>query len=588
MGEEPCPCERSCKLFSCPFHRTWLDPENDYSALDYDHELWGDAEEAGPSGEYQKDEKQSKPPSAHPNTETKRGPPSLAIHTTLPASAQRPISPPRRIRCYSDLFSDSKPAAPPVLEPALLRTTKSPAAHMTRRTVVLNLHAAMTEMNKKVASSTDSMTKIYALDDQELVRRAVAEEKEFAEMHAATYKNFSTSRLLAYRKMSLPDWIQLAQKIRAGSTSKAILKSNDPVTISPTGLSVKDELEYLKTLVLSEERRKAHGFVMSQPSPSEVQDAEDTLRCAAYWEKCERCGSRFQVFPDRRPEDGALTSGGKCRFHPEKSYRGPDNKQRLKCCSMPPGSDGCFVCHSHVFKVPSADIKRLAYVMPFVPTPAPDKDLKEAFCLDCEMGYTTNGMELIRLTVVSWPTYLPVLDILVTPLGPVLDLNTRFSGVTQKQFINAKPYDPKNPTTDPAQLQKVDSPAKARELLFNLIGPSTPLIGHALENDMNVLRMIHPTIVDTVALFPHARGLPYRRGLKDLANVFLKVDIQNDAAKGHNSYEDAKVAGQLVHWHIKHKICKKDYTAMSPKAGSKRKATVEDDPDDNKRPRPNY
>lgn len=44
----------------------------------------------------------------------------------------------------------------------------------------------------------------------------------------------------------------------------------------------------------------------------------------------------------------------------------------------------------------------------------------------------------------------------------------------------------------------------------------TILIGHALDNDLRALRLVHQRVVDTAALFPHARGLPYRRALRDL------------------------------------------------------------------------
>jgi hypothetical protein len=41
------------------------------------------------------------------------------------------------------------------------------------------------------------------------------------------------------------------------------------------------------------------------------------------------------------------------------------------------------------------------------------------------------------------------------------------------------------------------SPEVARELLFSLISPDTLLIGHGIENDLNAVRIAHPTIIDT-------------------------------------------------------------------------------------------
>lgn len=97
----------------------------------------------------------------------------------------------------------------------------------------------------------------------------------------------------------------------------------------------------------------------------------------------------------------------------------------------------------------------------------------------------------------------------------------------------------------------VNSPAEARALLFTHLTPTTPLIGHALENDLNVTRIIHPCIVDTVLLFPHYIGLPMRNGLRMLVKQCLDRDIQVGGDRGHDSKEDARAAGDLVRIKIK-------------------------------------
>jgi hypothetical protein len=146
-----------------------------------------------------------------------------------------------------------------------------------------------------------------------------------------------------------------------------------------------------------------------------------------------------------------------------------------------------------------------------------------------------------------------LIDVLVRPIGEVLDLNTRFSGVSLDQFNKATPYGTKTEGVNSAsedgelesELMKVESPAAARKLLFDKIGRNTALIGHAIDNDLNVLRVIHPFIVDTVLLYPHPRGLPARYGLKMLTNKYLSRNIQ-DQQTGHDSKEDAKATGELV------------------------------------------
>lgn len=77
------------------------------------------------------------------------------------------------------------------------------------------------------------------------------------------------------------------------------------------------------------------------------------------------------------------------------------------------------------------------------------------------------------------------------------DYNTRFSGVK---------------TLSSAHLKL----STVREVLASSISASTIVIGHALENDLKALRIIHTKCIDTAALFPHPGGLPYRRSLREL------------------------------------------------------------------------
>ena len=55
------------------------------------------------------------------------------------------------------------------------------------------------------------------------------------------------------------------------------------------------------------------------------------------------------------------------------------------------------------------------------------------YALDGEMVYTTHGLELIRLSVVGIDGR-PAYDSLVQPEHPVVDYNTRFSGLTDRDF----------------------------------------------------------------------------------------------------------------------------------------------------------
>lgn len=58
--------------------------------------------------------------------------------------------------------------------------------------------------------------------------------------------------------------------------------------------------------------------------------------------------------------------------------------------------------------------------------------------------------------------------------------------------------------------------ASIRKSLDAFINTETILVGHALDNDLRTMRIVHHKCVDTAILFPHRAGPPYRRALRDL------------------------------------------------------------------------
>ena len=97
------------------------------------------------------------------------------------------------------------------------------------------------------------------------------------------------------------------------------------------------------------------------------------------------------------------------------------------------------------------------------------------------------------------------------------DLNTRFSGLTLEDIRGA--------------VHDLDA---AREELCSIIDENTIIIGHglvvldsalhlrsaevllSLDNDLKALRLIHTRISDTAIMYPHEKGFPYKRALKDV------------------------------------------------------------------------
>ena len=451
-----------------------------------------------------------------------------------------------------------KQVAAESLNPRML--PNPPALHAIRLKLITMLHEHMVRLNDEVKQSPDPSVAALTLSEQELIQETLGEEEKVAKQSPAIYTNIVKMRIVALKKMKLADWqrerLEKAVKDASVDTRSEVPK---PPKIIETGLSMDEEIALLPRIVAQREANLVkHGYVFSTPSQDEIEQAQKGVEAAQGWEQCDRCQSRFQVFPGRR-EDGALTSGGTCSYHPAKARRqlGKGNRETVyACCNESIGSSaGCKSADTHVFKI--SETKRLALVMPFKETPLNDTiEAKKAVCFDCEMGYTTLGMELIRLTATSWPDGKELLDVLVRPIGEILDLNSRFSGVWPEDFTNATPFNTISKrkaavasvksSTDQHHLYLVDSPSIARDLLFDQLKPETPLIGHALENDLNATRIIHPSIIDTCLLYPHPRGLPIRFGLKALMKKHLDRDIQMGGAQGHDSKEDARAAGDLV------------------------------------------
>jgi len=403
------------------------------------------------------------------------------------------------------------------------------------------------------------------LTDGEVITLALDEEEKIAKENGPVYGNVIKLRMVAYnKKMTLAEW--KVERLRAVEE----VKLKTPASASPsrdgykapllTGLTRLEELQILPHLVATETGLDKYGYVVAPPSTAQIQKATEAVSKSDGWEQCDRCQARFQVFPERR-EDGALTTGGRCRYHhgrityPDRNTSGgyTSAKERTyNCCDEPVGASvGCVYADSHVFKI--EDPARLASVLQFECTPENGNVVpNSAVCYDCEMGYTVYGLELIRLTAISWPNGEDLLDVLVRPLGAVLDLNSRYSGIYPRDFLAAAPYEnAQDLTNENKELRIVESPEAARELLFRLLSPQTPLLGHAIENDLNTTRIIHPTIIDTVLLYPHPSGLPRRRALKALAKQVLNRDIQiGHGSAGHDSREDAVATGDLVRWQV--------------------------------------
>lgn len=112
-------------------------------------------------------------------------------------------------------------------------------------------------------------------------------------------------------------------------------------------------------------------------------------------------------------------------YHPlgRFTFRG---ETKYICCKATVPADGCCTATMHVF-----DTGDPANIRGFVTTLPPDSSHSDhrnhaVFALDCEMIYTTQGLELARVTVVD-PACKTVYESLVKPFGKIIDYNTRYS-----------------------------------------------------------------------------------------------------------------------------------------------------------------
>ncbi|CAK7901919.1 RNA exonuclease 4 [[Candida] anglica] len=146
--------------------------------------------------------------------------------------------------------------------------------------------------------------------------------------------------------------------------------------------------------------------------------------------------------------------------------------------------------------------------------------------IDCEYvgvrGFNGIENELARISIINYYGYV-LYDVFVRPKKKVVDWRTWISGVTPANMIDAVSFEEARGRTE-----------------FMLQGKI--LVGHALQNDLKVLRIRYPQqyIRDT-SNYAYFRQISGGRppALKALSQRFLGVSIQNGP---HCSIEDARTA----------------------------------------------
>lgn len=258
--------------------------------------------------------------------------------------------------------------------------------------------------------------------------------------------------------------------------------------------------------------------------------------------QCVRCQQSFLV-----TESGEYLTTEECCYHWGKLLQiyvaGKGLITQYSCCNGDAESDGCSHNPLHVWtgivcgmNGPYDDFVHTTY------TQCDSTDERKVYALDCEMIFTGLGLEVAKVSVVSCEGQI-VYEHFVRPKGQIADYNTRFSGITE--------HDLKISTS--SKSNQVKTLEQVQRDFLDFITADTILIGHALENDLRVLKVIHKNIIDTSISFPHANGFPYRRALKSLTKTVLKRDIQTSDS-GHSSFEDSRACLELMLWKVRKEL----------------------------------
>ncbi|KAJ5692650.1 hypothetical protein N7462_002073 [Penicillium macrosclerotiorum] len=175
------------------------------------------------------------------------------------------------------------------------------------------------------------------------------------------------------------------------------------------------------------------------------------------------------------------------------------------------------------------------------PDAIPGYGMRKAVALDCEMVELKAGRIVVAfLTAIDFFTGEILINHHVQPTERVVRWNTRKSGVTPQSMRNAV-----------NRGEALFGWQNARRRLWDFVDSQTILIGHSLNNDLNVLGIFHRHIVDSSIVTGQAvfqdRNLRRTWALKTLAKELLEYDIQASKA-GHSALEDTQATRDILIW----------------------------------------
>ncbi|XP_053694263.1 RNA exonuclease 1 homolog isoform X2 [Sabethes cyaneus] len=441
------------------------------------------------------------------------------VGSVLPESASSSSS--------SAVPSPSKPA-PPVLEPESTKISYNIRMQFYNLMVqhCVSIYSSLEDAWDRAQTEELSVLKkcntpmIYKKSALLTVNKLRKEAGELGNKVADRNKTVSHDVILAGKMGQNISW-SVNKKIKT-EVKSAYTIDNAPSTVA---------YKMIYECIMTEEQLQSNGFPRATEITGQAKIFTSKPRRPPNEDEryCSRCSKVYNLESYDEP---AVDS---CNYHNKSTcYRRGFADNLHSCCQQPSGSAGCMYANYHVTSYMDYD-NLTGFVKTMDPPEGYVPSKKDVYALDCEMCYTTAGLELTRVTVVDINEK-TVYDTLVKPSNRVIDYNTRFSGITEQMLIDI--------TTNLYNVQAV---------LLSMFNSETILIGHSLESDFKALKLIHDTVVDTSILYPHKMGPPKKRALKTLCIENLKKIIQENDA-GHDSAEDSVVCIQLIKHYLSNRI----------------------------------
>ncbi|KAG8266364.1 RNA exonuclease 1 [Homalodisca vitripennis] len=235
---------------------------------------------------------------------------------------------------------------------------------------------------------------------------------------------------------------------------------------------------------------------------------------------CVKCGALYKV-----DQNGLSNDTLGCSYHLKRSFtirveQDGDYTKLYDCCGC---NDRCTTAKYHApYVFEYTNLQGFVEAQP--PQGREPEEGWDIFSIDCEMYYSSEGLELGRVSVVN-AEHRVVYDTCVRPEKPIADCVTSLSGLTEDALMKSR--------VTLGQVQNA---------LLGLFNSNTILVGHSLENDLKVLKLVHSSVIDTAVLYQTEGKKP---SLRTLAATQLNEAIQC-GANGHDSIEDAITCLKLL------------------------------------------